>query len=132
MMAASSEHPGRPRLLLLEQDRHIIDNLRDMFPGSEFECEMALDVQTALEIVLARHMDVVVVDSAISPAPAGGIRGLIRRIKAESPATRVVVFNGVTDKAVQRKMRRLGAYGYVSRASDLRAVERSVRRVLAL
>lgn len=129
-MALSGKKLVKSRLLLLEHDRHVIDELRDMLVSGGFECEVALTPETAEEILAERYMDAVVADAKVIPAPPGGVRGLIQRLKAVAPLTKVVVFNGVTSKATQRKMRRLGAEGYLGRRSDLKAVVRSVQRIL--
>lgn len=56
---------------------------------------------------------------------------LIGELKAIDPDMALVIFNGTKKKALQRKLRRLGAHGYLSEASDLPAVVRTVQRVLA-
>ena len=75
-------------------------------------------------------MDAIVVNGKIQPHPAGGVRELIRRLKELAPSAKLVVFNGVSNKVTQRRLRRLGADGYLSERSDLGAVARSVERVL--
>ena len=130
-MAAPTGRAINRRLLLVEHDRHAIDELRDMLSESGLECEVALGLQTAEEILSERHMDAVVVNVKCEPLPSGGVWGLIRRLKKLAPATRIVIFNGVTNKLVQRRLRRLGADGFLSERSDLRAVARSVERILS-
>ena len=118
------------RLLLVEQDWHVIDELRMRFAEGGFECEVALDVRTAQAILGERRMDGVVVDAVAAPPSVSGVSRLVGRLKDACPGVKVVIFNGVADRATQRKMRRLGADGYLSKKSDLSAVERSVRRLL--
>ena len=129
-MATAARKLVNSRVLLIEHDRHVIDELRDTLAGDGFECEVALTVQTAEDILSERYMAGVVVNAKIDPAPAGGERGLIRRLKKLSPSTRIIIFNGVTNKIIQRRLRRLGADGYLSERSDMQAVKRSVQRVL--
>jgi len=129
-MAAPRQRLVNSRLLLIEYDRHVIDELRDMLAQSGFECEVALTVQTGLDILSERHMAGVVLNAKAESVPANGVPGLIRKFKGLAPETRVIIFNGVTSKLVQRRLRRLGADGYLSERSDLKAVGRSVQRVL--
>ena len=116
------------RLLIVEDARHVIDDLRDAFTGSRFECEVALDIRTALDILAERHMDAVVVDARLVPAGRCAVPDLIGQLKSLAPLARVVIFNGVTSSVTQRRLRRLGADGYLSKNSDLASVERSIRR----
>ncbi len=129
-MVVSPQRGGSCRLLFVEDNPHVIDGLRDSFEWPEFECEVALDLRTARDILRERRMDAVVVDATVDSMPRGGVAALIKQFKAADPSMKVVIFNGVRRKAVQRHMRRLGAEGYLSKRSDLKAVERSVRRVV--
>ena len=120
----------RRRLLLVEDDRHAIDELRDMLSEKGFECEVALGLETAQEILSERRMDAVIANAKCEQLPSGGVRGLIGSLRKLAPSAKIVIFNGVTSKVLQRRLRRLGADGYLSERSDLRAVARSVERVL--
>ena len=129
-MAASPRRRAGSRLLFVEQDPHMIDTLRDLFTQRAFECEVALSIETAEAILAERRMNMVVVDATTDPLPRGGIPSLIQRLRAADGEMRIVVFNGVGRKATQRRMRRLGADGYLSKKSDLNAVARSVYRIM--
>ena len=97
-----------------------------------FECEVALNMETAWQVLDERRMDVIVVDAEDESIDIEDIPDLIPRLKEKDEEMKVVIFNGVSDKKTQRKMRRLGADGYLSEKSDLSAVVRSVRRVVGL
>ena len=129
-MRLSQRQAGGSRLLLVEQDPHVIDELRDHFAGPMFECEVALNMETAWQVLDERKMDAVVVDAADESVDIEEIPDLISRLKEKDEEMSIVIFNGVSDKPTQRKMRRLGADGYLSEKSDLNAVVRSVGRVL--
>ena len=120
----------RLRVLVVEQRPHVIDTLRNMLDLDRLECEVALNLQTAREILSERRMDAVVVDAKVDPPPQGGIPALIRELKQANSGMKVVIFNGTTRDATQRRMRRLGADGYLSTRSGPDALERSVRRLL--
>ena len=131
-MRLSDRQAGGRRLLLVEEDPHIIDELRDLFASRLFECEVALSVETALQILNERRMDCIVIDAAVDAIPSSAVPPLIKRLRERDEEMHIVVFNGISRKATQRKMRRLGADGYLSKKSDLAAVARSVRRVLGM
>jgi DNA-binding NtrC family response regulator len=131
-MRLSRRQAGGSRLLLVEQDPHVIDELRDHFGGPMFECEVALNIETAWQVLDERRMDAIVVDVENESIEIEDIPDLIPKLKEKDEEMNVVIFNGVSDKPTQRKMRRLGADGYLSVKSDLNAVVRSVRRVLGM
>jgi DNA-binding NarL/FixJ family response regulator len=97
-----------------------------------FECEVALNMDTAWQVLDERRMDAILVDAAGESVEIEDIPDLIPKLKEKDEEMKIVIFNGVSDKRTQRKMRRLGADGYLSEKSDLNAVVRSVRRVLNL
>lgn len=131
-MRLSQRQAGGSRLLLVEQDPHVIDELRDHFSGPMFECEVALNIDTAWQVLKERQMDAIVIDAADESIDMDDIPEIIPELKEEDEEMKVVIFNGISNKKNQRKMRRLGADGYLSQKSDLSAVVRSVRRVLDL
>jgi DNA-binding NtrC family response regulator len=124
-MSVLRPEPSGHRLLLVEDDRHNIDDLRDAFGDLGYECEVALDLNTAHSILAERRMAVVVVNAEV---PEEKDEKLIEELKAIAPGMRLIVYNGTRAKARQRKLRRMGAYSYLSTASDINAVVRSVQR----
>lgn len=118
----------RQRLVLLEEDRHNIDELRDFFLQKGYECEVALDMETARSILDERRMDLAVVNLELAGAQDEQI---IEEFKARDPEMALVLYNGRKDKARQRRLRRAGADSYLSTASDIGAVARAVERVLS-
>ncbi len=127
-MRALREEVVRRRLLLVEEDRHNIDELRDAFTERGCECEVALDLETARNILQERMMDLAVINADL---PGFDSEAIIQEFKAASPAMALVIYNGTGDKTKQRKFRRMGADSYLSKASDLKAVIRAVANVLA-
>jgi len=117
----------RRRLLVLEENRHSIDELRDAFTQEGYECEVALDLATARTVLGGRLMDAAVINVSLT-----GINDeeVIREFKSLNRAMSLVVYNGVKDRARQRRMRALGADSYLSAPSDLKAVEKAVKKVL--
>jgi ActR/RegA family two-component response regulator len=126
-MSAFREESTTQRLLLVEGDRHAIDDLRDQFGTEGFECEVALDIETARTILQERLMDVAVINLSLVTASEDA---LIEELKAYNPGMHLVLYNGRADKADQRRLRRLGADSYLSESSDLNAVARAAHRLL--
>ncbi len=126
-MAIQRERRTNVRLLIVEEDRMQIDELRDIFVSKGFECEVALSMETAWRILGERKMGIVVVDVAMKGLKD---REIIAELKAKYPDMKLVAFNGTKKKTEQRKLRRLGADSYLSKASDLVAVGKAVERIL--
>jgi DNA-binding response OmpR family regulator len=127
-MVASREEVVVRRLLLIEDQRHNIDDLRDAFAEEGYECEVALDFATARYILGERLMDLAVVNSNLADMPD---ERLIRELKTSNPDMVVVIYNGTATKVRQRKLRRLGADSYLSKASDVATIIRSVHNLTA-
>lgn len=127
-MATSRKKVVIRRLLLVEDERHTIDELRDAFAEGGYECEVALDFATARHILQERIMDLAVVNSTLVDMPDDH---LIRELKSSNPAMSLVIYNGMANKARQRTLRRMGADSYLSKASDVHTVLRAVRKVTA-
>ena len=115
------------RLLVVEEDRHNIDALRDAFGGLGYECEVALDLETAQTILGERRMALAVVNAQV---PGVTDETLITELKRIAPDIRIVLYNGTSKKTRQRRLRRLGADSYLSTGDDMSTVVRSVQRVL--
>jgi len=129
-MVLSQRRRGPCRLLIVENDQHLIDQLRRLFASTPFECEVARSLRTAEAILAERRIDVVAVDATLESLPRGGVPVLIQGLKARAPSMKVVIFNGITGKASQRRLRRMGADGYLSKRCGLEALERSARRLM--
>jgi len=119
----SREPVIRRRLLLVEEDRHSIDELRDLFTERGYECEGALDLATARSILNDRMMDLTAVNAAL---PGVNDEEIIREFHERDRTMSLVVYNGTSDKARQRKLRSMGADSYLSKAGDLKAVAKAV------
>ena len=115
------------RLLVLEDDRGFIEDVRDTFLAHQFECEVALNVRTAQRILEQRRMDLALIDAS---APTVDAKAVVEHLKSRYPKMKLVLFNGSEKKPEQRKMRKLGADSYLGRGSDLKSLERVVLRNL--
>ncbi len=125
-MRAFGRGGARGRLLIVEDDRHSYDELRSELMERGYECEVALDMATARSVLAERRMDMAVVNVQI---PETSEEGVLAELAEYNPQMQVVFYNGSTEKAHQRRLRRCGAASYLSTASDLGAVVRAVERV---
>lgn len=125
-MGAIGRKATRRRLLIVEEDRRSYDELRSALMERGFECEVALNIKTARNIIAERRMAMLLVNTQLLDEPE---ENLIEELEEKAPNTRIVFYNGTTDKKRQRRLRRFGADSYLSTASDLGAVVRAVERV---
>jgi len=126
-MATPRRKATRARILIVDNARRSFDQLRDAFAGEGYECEVALELDTARKILAERLMDVAIVSA---DAVECDDETLVREFKRAVPPMGVIIFNGTAKKNVQRRLRRLGADSYLSKSSDPNAVVRAVERVL--
>ena len=124
-MSVLQPEPITRRLLLIEEDRHNIDYLRDAFGELGYECEVALDLNTARNILVERRMALAVINAKV---PGTREEKVIEEFRAAAPGMKLVIYNGTKSKTRQRRLRRLGADSYLSSSGDMRAVIRSVQR----
>jgi len=124
----SREPVIRRRLLLVEEDRHNIDELRDVFTEHGYECEVALDLTTARNILTERMMDLAVVNATI---PGINDEEIIREFRERDRSMSLVIYNGTKDKTRQRKLRSMGAASYLSTTNDLKAVAKAVINLIS-
>jgi DNA-binding response OmpR family regulator len=115
------------RLLVVEADRHSFDQLREAISEMGHECEVALDLETAMNILEERRMDVTVVNLQLTECEE---EELIEGLQEKVPSMHLVLYNGSAERTRRRRLRRMGADSYLTRASDLGAVVRAVRRVI--
>ncbi len=119
--------PGisRPdRVLVVEQDRERARELRSLFSRDGYECEVALDLETAEQVTSDRRMEAVVVDLAVDGVSADDALDIF----GSTGEYGLIFFNGSTDDSVQRRCRREGADSYLSHKSDLKRVFNAARR----
>ncbi len=120
------------RVLLVGRDIFQLSELRELLNSPTTECESVVNIKTAKQILDCRAMDVMVIDSKLKPW-AGDYKGaFVKNLKNSYANTGIVVFNGVRNRTIQRRIRRSGADGYLSDNNNMKNVAESVIRVLGL
>jgi DNA-binding NarL/FixJ family response regulator len=90
-------------------------------------CGGAASVDEAIEIVKAKHPDLVIID--ISLKESHGL-DLIARIKELSEHVRMLVWSMYDEKVYAERALRAGAMGYVNKQAPTEDVIRAIRRIL--
>ena len=136
-MCSAGEPPARPpagtegaviRLVLADDHALVLDGLR-LVAGAEPDLHVvatATDGERALEAVRRFHPDVAVLD--VQMPHMDGIECL-RRVRAEVPATRVLLLSAFADATSLRAAVERGADGYALKTDPPQATLRAIREV---
>ena len=118
---------NRHRVLIIDDNRRVVDQLLERFTRDGYEAEIALSAPVGLSIVEARHMDVAVLNADLGHESDWQ---LVKRLKKSAPDLRVVLFNAEKLKGLSREARRAGVARFLSTPSDLDVVLAEVKKVM--
>ncbi len=97
------------------------------------ECEYVMDIETAERILACRAMNIIVIDSTLKEFEDDNcMKDFIQSLKATFVDTKIVIFNGIGNRTIQRQFRRKGADGYLSSNNSMKTVAGSVSRLLGI
>ncbi len=120
------------RVLLVGRDAYQINAISEHLSAPVVECEAVMNVETAKNVLSCRSMDVMVIDSALGSPDKKTMQQLFEGLRPRSGKIKIVVYNGVCNRTLQRQIRRLGADGYLSSKNNMKSVAGSVKRILGL
>ena len=89
----------------------------------------AADGEEAITLVATRHVDVLIMDLAM--AGLGGTLAL-PRLRAAAAHLRVIIFSAHPASQYERKLRQLGAIGYLEKGVGLEEVVAAVRAAMSM
>ena len=115
--------PQAPMLLIVEDERAIVQEIGDYFRQEGFIVRSAFDGRTGLEILEREKPSVVFLDLHLPD-----ISGLevLKRSRQLYPAVKVIVNSATLDSTLIEEARRLGCHVFVSKPFDLFAVRREI------
>ena len=117
----------RPRVLIIDEDRRMVDQLQEYFNRSGYEAEVALSPTVGLSIIEERRMSLTGLNGEM------GLEGdwaLVRRLKQFDPAMPLVLFNGPKTKDIAREARRLGVSRVLAQPAQIETVMAEAMKVL--
>ena len=117
------------RVLIIEGDRRMVDELQDRLEQRGCEPEIALTREVGLSILGERKMDAAVLDAQIGSEEDP--LDLLRELKETDPSLPVILINGVKGREMSRMARRAGAARVVSNPADPDRVVSAIDKVLA-
>lgn len=122
---------SKPALKLLIVDDHpvVLSGCRSLFASDpSIKIDEAADAKTGHRAFTTKKPDVIIIDMKL---PDFSGFELIRRIRAEDPDARIIMFSMSTDPAFVVRAVDMGAQGYVSKSDDPRQLVKAVRKVFA-
>lgn len=126
-------HRKTQRILLAGKKLRELNGIREHLELPLAECESVMDIETARQLMACRRFDLIVLDSMLAPdAEMKQMKNMVEMLKSRCNGIKIVVFNGVSNRTIQRRIRRRGADGYLSSKNDMKKVAGSVRKLLGL
>src|SRR4051794_36452575 len=117
------------KVLIVDDHPVVLSGCRSLFAGdASFRIEEASDAKSGHRAFIQKKPDVTVID--INLPDVSGFE-LMRRIRKDDPAARIIMFSMNDDPAIVVRAIEMGAQGYVSKGDDPRVLVRAVRRVAA-
>lgn len=113
-------------ILIVDDDLLICEMLCDLLSGQN-TCHMAVTAEEAMTFMHRESYDVVISDIAM-PAMSG--IDLLGFIRANHPATPVIVITGAMGNKDAENLYRQGIFGYMMKPLQLEALEKTVERAL--
>lgn len=98
------------RILIVEDERQIVDTLRDLFEQHGYETEVALNKQVALNILQERNMDLLVISTSIQENQ--GIE-VLQEIKKLNPGILVIMICDQKSKRIESSAIKAGANVFI-------------------
>src|SRR3954453_21386068 len=117
------------RILIVDDHPVVVSGCRALFASdASVKIDEAGDAKSGHRAYLARKPDVTVID--INLPDVSGFE-LMRRIRKDDPAAKIIMFSMNDDPAFVVRAVEMGAQGYVSKGDDPRLLVKAVRKVVA-
>jgi two-component system nitrogen regulation response regulator GlnG len=117
-----------PRVLIVDDDEALLYSLCRGLANEPFRCVTASSGASALEVFRADPADVVLLDNRLHDMSGLDVLRDIRQLDSDVP---VVMFTAFSTTATTIEATKLGAFEYLVKPVDLRALKAILRRALA-
>jgi DNA-binding NtrC family response regulator len=113
------------KLLLVDDEAEFVKALSERLKMRDIGSEIALDGETALEMVEGEVPDVMVLDLRMP-----GLDGLevLKKVKASFPKVQVIVLTGHGSDKDEENARALGAFEYLRKPVDLDKLLKTIKK----
>lgn len=120
--------PAAARVLIVDDERFYREALREALSQAGIECDSAAEADEALERLREPGFGVVLLDVRL-PGTSG--IEVLRKLRAEGSAARVVILSAHTEQETVLEALRLGAFDYLAKPFHDEEVVLAVRRARA-
>lgn len=120
------------KILIIEDDKFIIEPMEIIFKRSGFDVDIATDGQSGLELAKKNNPDIILLDIILPKMNGFDVLKKIRSDKKISEIPVVIVSNLAEEKDIKKGMQ-LGAFFYVVKSRlDVRELVKKVNKLLEL
>ncbi|MGR3310839.1 MAG: response regulator [Candidatus Brocadiales bacterium] len=116
-----------PRILIIEDTRQTVDDLRDYFELEGYETEVALNSQVAISIITERKMSLTIIGMEVHEVPAIEV---IKELRSIDPTLPIIVIYESKSKRTEAALTKAGALGFIAKPLDKDIVMQKVKNVL--
>lgn len=116
-----------PRILIIEDARQTVDDLRDYFELEGYETEVALDSQVAISIVAERKMSLAFLGMEVNEVPAVEI---IKELRGIDPALPIIIIYENKPKRAEAALTKAGIRDFMAKPLDKDIVIKKVKSIL--
>ncbi|HEY4481499.1 MAG TPA: response regulator [Candidatus Brocadiaceae bacterium] len=115
------------RILIVEDTRQTVDDLRDYFELAGYETEVALNSQVAVSIIAERKMGLALIGMEVREVPAIEI---IKELRGADPFLPIIVIYENKSKRTEAALTKAGARDFITKPLDKDVVLQKVKNVL--
>jgi len=117
------------KILIVDDHPVVLSGCRSLFAGdASVKIDEASDAKSGHRVYFQKKPDVTIID--INLPDVSGFE-LMRRIRKDDPAAKIIMFSMNDDPAFVVRAVEMGAQGYVSKGDDPRLLVKAVRKVAA-
>lgn len=129
MLLPSDSKGPRTRLLIVDDDQGMRENLGELFESLGYEVRTAANTPDALQVLRDTDVDLLLTDYKM-PGPTGV--ELIEAARRRRPALRAVLMTAFGDSFTEIESVRRGAVGYLNKPFEADEVVAFVEKILSL
>lgn len=115
------------RILIVEDERQTVDELRDLFEQHGYETEVALSKQVAINILNERNMDIAIINTKVQDI--SGIE-ILRDLKKINPNLPVIMISSQKLKRIESASLKEGASVFLSKPLDHATILHTIENLL--
>lgn len=123
----TAEHTNKAKILIVDDEIRVREIISRKLTDSGYHCLTAPDGNSALKILKADHVDLVLLD-IMMPGKSG--HEVLQEIKLRYPDTAVIMVTAVADVQTAIGLMKMGAYDYIIKPVELNILSVSLDRAL--